>query len=271
VFAAMRLPPPAPESTALVTGASAGIGAELARELARRGHGVTLVARREDRLRALADELERDHGVRAEVVAASVSERDQRQELAAEIERRGLTVEVLVNNAGFGSGGRFQRLDPEREEEMVRTNVEAVVGLCGLYVPKMVARGRGAILNVGSVAGFQPVPRQVTYSATKAFVNSFTEGLHTDLSGTGVTATVLCPGFTRTEFADVANLGDLDRLPSFLIDDAPEVARAGVEGMDKGRRAVVPGPHNVATAVGGRLAPRSLLLPALQRFYRVGR
>jgi short-subunit dehydrogenase len=267
----MALPPPAPESTCLVTGASAGIGAEIARELARRGHGVTLVARREERLRELAAEIEREHGVRAEIVAASVSEREQRQKLAGEVESRGLTVEVLVNNAGFGSGGRFQRLDPEREEEMVRTNVEAVVGFCGIYVPKMMARGRGALLNVGSVAGFQPIPRQVTYAATKAFINSFTEGLHTDLSGTGVTATVLCPGFTRTEFADVAELGDIEKLPSFLVDDAPEVARAGVEGMAKGRRSVVPGPHNVATALGGRLAPRSLLLPAMERFYRVGR
>ena len=265
----MALPPPVPESTCLVTGASSGIGAEIARELARRGYGVTLVARREERLRELAAELERAHGVRAEIAAASVSDREGRNGLVEEIEERGLTVEVLVNNAGFGSGGRFQNQDPAGEEEMVRTNVEAVVGLCGAYAPKMVARGRGAILNVGSVAGFQPVPRQTTYAATKAFVNSFTEALHVDLAGTGVSATVLCPGFTETEFAEVGGLGSFDQLPSFLVDNAHDVARAAVEGMGKGKRSVVPGAHNAATALGGRLAPRSLLLPAMGRFYPV--
>ena len=265
----MGLPPPVPESTCLVTGASSGIGAEIARELARRGYGVTLVARREERLRELAAELERAHGIRAEIVAASVSDREGRSGLVEEIEGRGLTVEVLVNNAGFGSGGRFQKQDPEGEEEMVRTNVEAVVGLCGAYASKMIARGRGAILNVGSVAGFQPVPRQTTYAATKAFVNSFTEALHVDLAGTGVSATVVCPGFTETEFAEVGGLGSFDQLPSFLVDSAHDVARAAVDGMAKGKRSVVPGAHNVATALGGRLAPRSLLLPAMGRFYPV--
>ena len=265
----MALPPPAPDSTCLVTGASSGIGAEIARELASRGLGVTLVARREERLRELAQELERNHEVRAEIVAASVSDREGRQRLADEIEGRGLTVEVLVNNAGFGSGGRFQKQEVEAEEEMVRTNVEGVVGLCGVYAARMVARGRGAILNVGSVAGFQPVPRQTTYAATKAFVNSFTEALHMDLAGTGVSATLVCPGFTETEFAEVGGLGSFDQLPSFLVDSPRDVARAAVEGMEKGKRSVVPGAHNVVTALGGRLAPRSLLLPAMGRFYPV--
>jgi uncharacterized protein len=267
----VALPPPSADSTCLVTGASSGIGAEIARELAQRGHGVTVVARREDRLRELAEELNGAHGIRAEIVAASVADHDGRTELGAEIERRGLTVEVLVNNAGYGSGGRFQDLDADNEENMVRLNVEAVVGLCGLYAPKMVARGRGAILNVGSVAGFQPIPRQTTYAASKAFINAFTEALHVDLAGTGVTATVLCPGFTETEFAEVGGVGSFDQLPSFLVDTAREVAKAGVDGMEKGKRSVVPGPHNMVTALGGRFAPRSLLLPAMGRFYPVGR
>ena len=266
----MALPPPAPDSTALVTGASSGIGAEIARELARRGQGVTLVARREERLRELANELTRAHGIRAEIVAASVADHDGRSEMVSEIEGRGLTVEVLVNNAGYGSGGRFQNLDPDGEEGMVRLNVEALVGLCGVYAPKMVARGRGAILNVGSVAGFQPLPGQATYAATKAFVNSFTEALHTDLSGTGVTATVLCPGFTETEFTEAGGMGSFDQLPSFLVDGAHEVARAAVDGLERGKRSVIPGPHNVVTAFGGRYAPRSLLLPALARFNPLG-
>ena len=148
----MALPPPVPESTCLVTGASSGIGAEIARELARRGYGVTLVARREERLRELAAELERAHGIRAEIVAASVSDREGRSGLVEEIEGRGLTVEVLVNNAGFGSGGRFQKQDPEGEEEMVRTNVEAVVGLCGAYAAKMITRE----LHAGEVSLVRP-------------------------------------------------------------------------------------------------------------------
>jgi uncharacterized protein len=266
----MPLPPPAPDSTALVTGASSGIGAEIARDLARRGRGVTLVARREDRLRELADQLTIAHGIRAEIVGASVADHDGRTKLVEEIESRGLTVEILVNNAGYGSAGRFQDSDADNEEAMVRLNCEALVGLCGVYAPKMVARARGAILNVGSTAGFQPLPRQATYAATKAFVNSFTEALHTDLSGTGVTATVLCPGPTESEFAQEAGIGSFDGLPSFLVDSAEDVARAAVDGLESGRRSVIPGAHNVVSAFGGRFAPRSLLLPALGRFNPIG-
>jgi short-subunit dehydrogenase len=265
------LPPPAPDSTCLITGASSGIGAEIARELAQRGHGVTLVARREERLRELADELTDAHGIRAEIVGASVADHDGRAELAAEIERRGLAVETLVNNAGYGSAGRFQDLDPDGEEGMVRLNVEAVVGFCGIYASRMVDRGRGSILNVASTAAFQPLPYQATYAASKAFINSFTEALHTDLAGTGVNATVLCPGPTATEFADEAGMNSFEGLPSFLVDDARDVARAAVEGMEAGSRSVVPGVHNVISALGGRFAPRTLLLPALGRFYPYGR
>ena len=267
----MPLPPPAADSTCLITGASSGIGSEVARELAQRGHGVTLVARREERLRDLADELTDAHGIRAEVVGASVADHDGRAEVAAEIERRGLTVETLVNNAGYGSAGRFQDLDPEREEGMVRLNVEAVVGFCGIYASRMVDRGRGAILNLASIAAFQPLPYQATYAASKAFINSFSEALHTDLAGTGVTVTVLCPGLTETEFAEEAGMGSFDGLPSFLVDAPRDVARAGVEGMEAGRRSVVPGAHNVISALGGRFVPRTLLLPALSRLYPYGR
>ena len=268
----MALPPPAASSTCLVTGASSGIGADIARELAARGHGVTAVARREDRLADLAAELRRDHGVRVETVASDVADAAAREELLAEVERRGLTVEVLVNNAGFGSAGAFQGLEPEREVAMVRTNVEAVVALCGEFVSGMVERGRGAVLNMASVAAFQPLPRQATYAASKAFVLSFTEALHTDLRGTGVTATALCPGPVRTEFEQVAGMdGAFDKLPPFLVLSSVETARAGVEGMEKGRRSVIPGVTNLASALGGRYAPRSVLLPVLGRAYLPGR
>ena len=254
-----------------MTGASSGIGAEIARELAKRGLGVTLTARRKDRLTALADELAERHGVRADTVVCDLASAAARKRMAKTIADRGLDVEVLVNNAGFGSAGRFQELDPEAEVRMVRTNVEAIVDLCSAYVPTMVARGRGAVLNVASVAAYQPIPRQSTYAATKAFVLSFTEGLHVDLKGTGVTATALCPGPTKTEFGEVADIREeLFNIPG-LVYTAEEMAVAGVQAMDKGRRAVVPGATNLVSAVGGRLMPRALVLPLIDRFYPVGK
>jgi short-subunit dehydrogenase len=264
----MALPAPDPDSTCLVTGASSGIGADVARSLAARGHGVTLVARRAERLERLAGELRDRHGVRVETVACDLGDADARQRLRAEIEERGLAVEVLVNNAGFGSAGRFDRLDPEREVEMVRLNVEAVVDLCGRYVPELVRRGRGAVLNVASTAAFQPLPRQATYAATKAFVLAFTDALHEDLAGTGVTATTLCPGPAKTEFMSNAGI-DWEGLPGFIWSESAVVAEAGVEGLERGRRVVVPGTLNRVGALGGQHAPRGLLLRVAGKVYPV--
>ncbi|MDP8943620.1 MAG: SDR family oxidoreductase [Actinomycetota bacterium] len=264
----MALPPPDPASTCLVTGASAGIGADIARELAARGHGVALVARREDRLRELAGELERGHGVRAEVVAGDVADAADRERVMAEIADRGLAVEVLVNNAGFGSAGAFQGLDPDREVMMVRTNVEAVVALCGAYVAAMVERGRGAVLNLASVAGFHPLPRQATYSATKAFVLAFTEALDADLSGTGVRATAVCPGPVKSEFEEQAGIdGAFDALPSFTVLSSAQTARAAVRAVERGKRSEIPGVTNVLAAYAGRFAPRTVSLPVLRAAY----
>jgi|SRR5215218_3052113 len=265
----MALPSPAPESTCLITGASSGIGAEIARSLSRRGHGVTLVARRTERLEQLAEELRDRNGVRVEVLGCDLGDAAARQGMTAEIEEGGLRVEVLVNNAGFGSGGRFDRLDAQREVEMVRLHVEAVVDLCGRYVPAMVQRGRGGVLNVASTAAFQPLPRQATYAASKAFVLSFTDALHEDLSRTGVTATTLCPGPVRTEFWQSAGI-EARGLPAFVLADAAEVSEAGVNGLEKGRRVVVPGPLNRAGALGGQLAPRGLFLKVAGKVYPVG-
>src|SRR5919202_113232 len=177
----MALPPPDPNSTCLVTGASSGIGSEIARGLARRGHGVTLAARREERLRELADELSSEHGIRAETISVDVSDVDARRHLRDQIEERGLIVEVLVNNAGFGSGGKFTELDAEDEASIIATNVEALVALTGHFLPDMVERGRGAVLNLASLISFQPVPFQATYGASKAAVLSFTEALHEEI------------------------------------------------------------------------------------------
>jgi short-subunit dehydrogenase len=267
----MALPPPDPGSTCLVTGASSGIGAEIARGLARRGHGVTLAARREERLRELADELIDDHGVLADTISADVSDPHSRDALRDELRERGLAVEVLVNNAGYGSGGAFVELDGESEAAMVRTNVEAVVSLTSSFVPEMVDRGQGAVLNVASLIAFQPVPFQATYGATKAAVLSFTDALHEELRGTGVTVTAVCPGPVRTEFGEAGGFGGADeRIPGFLWLSAEKVADDALAALERGDRVVVPGPINQLAALYGQHLPRSVLLPLVRRVWPVG-
>jgi uncharacterized protein len=267
----MALPSPAPGSAALVTGASSGIGADIARSLAGRGHDLLLAARREDRLKELAAELAERHGVRAETIATDLQDRGSRAALVDRAGELGLTVDALVNNAGFGSAGLFQRLDGEREAELVRVNCEAVVALSSAFLPGMIERGAGAILNVASTAAFQPLPTQATYSASKAFVLTFTQALGADLHGTGVSATALCPGPVRTEFVDVAGLDDdASSLPGFAWTSSPDVAEAGVRGMERGKGVVIPGSVNRLTALGGQFTPRTVLLAAARRVYRLG-
>lgn len=265
---AVPLPTPAPDRTCVVTGASSGIGVELARLLAGRGHGVTLVARREDRLRALAGELAAAHGIRAEVVAADLADESSRSGVATALAERGLTVDVLVNNAGFSTMGAVARSDAAREVAMVRTDVEAVVHLCSTFVPGMVDRGRGAVLNVASTAAFQPLPGQAGYAASKAFVLAYTRALAQELRGTGVVATALCPGPVHTEFAHAAGIDDQqagDSLPKIMWVAAADVAKAGLDGLEKGRDVVIPGPANRVAASLAHLTPRRLLLPILAR------
>lgn len=258
----MSLPAPDPQSTVLVTGASSGIGAELARELARRGYGLTLVARRRERLEALAEECGSAHGVEVRVRTGDLSRQATRTRLVNSLREGDRMIAGVCNNAGFGSFGRFQDLDLEREREQVSLNVEALHELTGAFLPGMVARGAGAILNVGSLAGFQPLPGNATYAATKAFVNSFSQALSQDLAGTGVSCTALCPGPVGTEFADSAGVGSLGQSgPDFIWADAADVARAGVEAMLNGTRTVTPGAAGRVVALAGRMAPRSLLLP----------
>jgi uncharacterized protein len=262
----MPLPTPKENTTAVVTGASSGIGAEIARELARRGHGVTLVARREDRLKTLADELVVDHKIRAEVIAADLTDADSRGDLPGKIEARGLTVDVLVNNAGFTTMGPVARADRAAELAMIRTNVEAVVDLCTLFVPAMVTRQRGSVLNTASTAAFQPLPGQAGYGASKAFVLSYGRALGAELRGTGVTVTTLCPGPVETGFAESAGMTDAEAsesLPKFMWVPAADVAKAAVEGMATGRPVVIPGAANRAGAALAYLAPKALLLPMM--------
>ena len=264
----MAFPLHDPNRTCLVTGASSGIGTELARQLAARRFGVTLVARRADALGALAQELTRDHGVRAEVLAADLTDPDARGALPDLVAERGLAVDVLVNNAGFSTWGPVATADRGRELTMVRTDVEAVVDLCTLFVPAMVERGTGAVLNVASLAGFQPLPGQAAYGAAKAFVLSYSEALQGELKDKGVVVTALCPGPVDTGFAAAAGVTteDLARyMPRFMWRTAAEVAEAGVEGLLRGKPVVVPGLVNSVSAVLGRVSPRRAVVGVLAR------
>ena len=266
---AVALPEPTEATTALITGASSGIGEAIARELASRGHGVTLVARREERLRELADELSSAHGVRAEVLGADLRRAEERDRVAARIDELGLVVEVLVNNAGFGGSGKVAKSDRAHLVDMVRINCEALLDLQARHLPAMVERGRGAVINIASTAAFQPIPGTATYAATKAFVLSLSEAVHEELRGTGVTLTAVCPGPVKTEFAQTAGIGQAEeQVPGFVWMSAEEVARTAVDAAAKGRRAVVAGWLNRAGALAGHYLPRTMVLPVVRRAWR---
>ena len=200
------------KSTALVTGASAGLGAEFAWLFAEDGHDLIVVARREDKLNELAREIKAKHKVEVHVIAEDLARPGAARRIADELAERDIDVEFLVNNAGFGHAGAFAEVDLAREVGMVQVNIVAVLELTRLLLPPMIARKRGRVLNVGSTAGFVPGPFLAVYHASKAFVNSFTEALSVELAGTGVTATVSCPGATATEFAQVSGS---DKTPLF--------------------------------------------------------
>jgi short-subunit dehydrogenase len=260
----MSLPPPGPDSTAVVTGASSGIGAEIARELCRRGHQVVLVARTESKLTALAEEL----GAGAHVLAADLSDRSVRETLLDRVTALGLVPDILVNHAGLSTLGPVHRSDPAAELNIVEVDVAAVVDLCSRFLPGMVERGRGAVLNVASMAAFQPLPGQATYGAAKAFVLSYTQSLSGELHRTGVSVSALCPGPVDTGFGEAAGFDPHDfetSLPSFMWMSAEAVARTAIDGLDHGRVVVVPGTLNRPAAAFGRFAPRRLLVPLLAR------
>jgi short-subunit dehydrogenase len=258
----MSLPAPGPQSCVLVTGASSGIGTELARRLAELGYDLVLAARRAERLEALAEELRAAHGVEVLVVPVDLTQPAERAELIAALAAGDRAVVGVCNDAGFGLYGRTAEQDPERLRAMVALNVDALHHLTLAFLPGMLERGEGAILNVASIAAFQPLPGFATYAATKAFVQTFSEALHAELRGSGVSCTVLSPGPVATEFGEVAGTdGVSGHVPGFVEVSPHEVAAAGVKGMLRGRRSVVPGIATKALATGGRFVPRTVLLP----------
>jgi short-subunit dehydrogenase len=249
---------------AIVTGASAGIGEALALELARRGYQLVLVARRTERLYALAENL----SLRAYVLSADLSRRTDRAELPDRVAALGLAPDVLINNAGISVVAPVAKSVPEDQLNLVEVDVAAVVDLCSRFLPGMVERGRGAVLNVSSLAGFGPLPGQAAYGAAKAFVLSYTESLRSELRGTGVTATALCPGPVATEFDEAAGFSKGEReavLPSVMWKSADEVARAGIDGLAADKGVVVPGRANWLAATVCRFVPHAALLPVLVR------
>jgi short-subunit dehydrogenase len=244
--------------TALITGASAGLGLELAQLFAADRHDVVLVARRRDQLEALATRLAAERGVVAQVIAADLADPGAPQRIVDELARRNIEIEFLVNNAGFGTTGPFVERDLPRELAMVQVNVASLVHLTGLLLPGMVARKSGRILNLGSTAGFQPGPFMAVYYASKAFVNSFTEALSRELRGTGVTATVSCPGATATEFGRVSG-NDRSRLFQKRVMAAPGVAAHAYRAMMAGEAVAIPGLVNKLMVQLLRFGSRSLI------------
>ena len=238
---------------ALITGASAGLGVEFARQLAKRGHALVLAARRKDRL----DELAKSLG-KARAVAIDLSKANATAKLLADLQANGEQVEILVNNAGFGLIGRFAELDAKRQRQMIDLNVATLTDLCRAIAPRLVGRKSGAILNVASTAAFQPGPNMAVYFATKAYVLSFTEALHEELKPHGVKVSCLCPGPTRTEFGEVAGFGGSGTFDRVAM-DAPAVVAAGLRGLDRNRAVVVPGLVNKIGAASTRFAPRSVV------------
>jgi uncharacterized protein len=266
----MPLPQPRPGSAALVTGASSGVGVEVARKLAAGGHNVVLLARRAERLAALAQELGDQYGVRAAITPCDLSERESRTAALTAIEELGVEIDIFASCAGFGMTGPFHEHAGRQAVRMVATNLEAVVELTGAVLPAMVQRRRGAVLLVSSLAGAGPVPGLAAYSATKAAVTSFGEALHAEVRRYGVSVTVMCPGPIDTEFGAVADLdGLISRTPGFLTATANGCAAAGLDGLDSGRRVVIPNPAVRALGVVGSYLPRRLGLPMWRRVFAV--
>ena len=246
-----------PRQLALITGASSGIGLDLAKLMAP-DFDLIITARNQSELEKIALELQTAHGNYVHVIPADLTLPEAPQQIFAEIERRGLTVDILINNAGFGSYGAFAESDPKTSLNMVEVNIAALTALTRLALPGMIQRKRGKIMNVASTAGFQPGPLMAVYYATKAYVIMFSEAIANELKGSGVTVTCLCPGATATKFAGRANMEE-SRLFKLGAMRSEDVARAGYKGMMAGKGMVIPGLLNKTVAMSVRFSPRKMV------------
>jgi len=246
------------KETALITGASSGIGLELAELFAADGSDLVLVARREDRLKELADRLETEYGVKVHVLPKDLSEPKAPDEIFAQLKKEKIQVDVLVNNAGFGVKGIIPEIDLDQQLDMVQVNVKALTHLTRLFLPGMIERGYGGVLNVGSLAAFQPGPNLAVYFATKAYVLSYTEALAEEISNPDIKISCLAPGPVRTEFGEKSDLEDSLLFKVSLMDSEP-VVRAGYEGFRKGKVIVIPGLKQQIVPFLNRFTPRSVV------------
>lgn len=253
--------------TALITGASSGIGKALAGNFARDGYDLILVARNEDKLQAVAAELQVRHGITATAIAADLESEDGAANLFREIKGRGLSVSVLVNNAGYGGYGEFRESDLDRELAMMQLNMSTVVILTKLFLPEIIA-AQGRIINTCSTAAFQPGPYMAVYYATKAFVLSFSEAIAAELEGTGVTVTAFCPGPTASGFQDKASMQDSALVKNKKLPTAEEVAARGYRAMQRGAKVYIPGMINWMMAQSVRFVPRSVVTKVSKSFSR---
>lgn len=251
----------------LLTGASSGIGLEIAKILANKKHNLIIVARSIDKLQSLKNELKQKHDIDIVVIQKDLAQPGSAQELYSEIKEKNLSVDTLINNAGFSQQDAFKDIPLNREQDMMQLNMITLVELTKLFLPNMLEQKQGRILNVASTAAYLPGPYMAVYYASKAFVRNFSEAIATELQGTGVTVTALCPGITETGFQKEAGAQHLTRGGAPVV-DAAEVARQAIEGMEKGKRIVIPGILNQFMVFLFRFIPRKFLASAAGRFNR---
>jgi len=252
---------------ALITGASSGLGEQFALQLAQQRYDLVIVARRAERLALVAERAKAAGAPEVEIIAADLARREAPQEICDRLAAKALTINYLVNNAGFGTAGHFCELPLARELEEIDLNIAAIVGLTRLLLPGMLERRSGTIINVASTAAFQAVPYMATYAASKAFMLHFTEGLAGELAGSGLRVMALCPGPVRTEFQNVAN-NETGVLPSFVWVSAEKVVADAIAAAASGRRVYIAGLVNFITAQSTRLVPRSFVNLVARRIYR---